>query len=387
MDYKYTCQLGLTEMDTYVQYPDLHELYNKQKQEERIELGLIDNKESDFKLVPGLNVVCGMTGHGKSMLGNSIAYRAVNEGLNVVYVSLEITKENIFYQMLSIKSFLEGRTESEYISHSTIKERKLTLQQEEYVFDKLWPDFKNMPGKLHILSETEFDTTSTAALQQKLFVINDLCLKENGRGIDLLIIDYIQLFKSFKSEEPVGTGEYNVLMRWVGEFHKMSLNFLGTNRQIPIVLLSQLNRDAWSDEKAKYKAIAKNNSYMKANEEYMPGGGKYKRVTVPDVILGISQIAGCSEIAKSASQVITIYSDESLKASEQCHIQVLKNRDGLTQMEPIISYMNPKYYWVGKIPNVNTEYECNMSLSDILGSNDIVPLSLDNLNHSDSMLM
>lgn len=372
-EYKYTAELhkGISDYGKYEQYVDLRELYNQQKKATVIEIGIIDG-EDDFSLVPGINVVAGMTGHGKSMFANSLAYRAVKKGLNVCYITLEVTKENMFYQMLSIYSYLEKTAGGEPISHSKIKKRELSLKQEDYVFDGLWPKFKELKGDLHILSEWDFDTTSTASLQQKLMEVEDYSKAKSGKGIDILIVDYIQLFKAFK--EAAGTGEYNVLTQWVNEFRKMSLNYLGEGREIPVVMLSQLNRDALMDDKNRYKYEAKNrditnwNNSIKESGEYQVGKTKLKKdVPVPSVTLGLSQIAGSVEIAKAAKQVFTIYVDENLKASEQCTIQVLKNRDGRTAIEPRIVHMNPVYYWVGKFVDNTQMFEGN--LDDIgLGS-------------------
>ncbi len=105
-NYKYTVELhkGVSDYGKYEQYVDLRELYNKQKKEPVIEMG-IRSGELDFSLVPGINVVAGMTGHGKSMFANSLAYRAIKNGLNVCYITLEVPKENMFYQMLSIYNY------------------------------------------------------------------------------------------------------------------------------------------------------------------------------------------------------------------------------------------------------------------------------------------
>ena len=194
--------------------------------------------------------------------------------------------------------------------------------------------------------------------------VEDYSKEQTGKGIDFIIVDYIQLFKEYK--ETGGYGEYSTLTQWVNDFRKMSLNYLGEDREIPIVLLAQLNRDAWNEDREKYKKYAKNESIRQSNlNDDMPCKSKPKKMyNIPDVILSISQIAGCAEIAKAAKQVITIYSDESLKASEQCQIQVIKNRDGQTAMEPRVAYMNPKYYVVGKFPT--EEKQCSLDIKDLL---------------------
>lgn len=367
-EYKYTCQIKDEgyESGKYEQYIDLYAVYKKTENEDYIPVGV--RADNDYKIVPGINVIVGMTGHGKSMLANSIAYRAIKNGKNVCYITLEISKENMFYQMLSIKSFEDCYPEEKLISHTTIKNRELTEKQEEFVFNELWPKFKNMDGNLYILSEWEFDVSNSGSLQNKLFEIEDYAKKQTGRGIDMLIVDYIQLFKQYKSTVPV-QGEYTVLSRWVDDFRKMSLNYLGQNKQLPIVLLSQLNRDAWNDDKNRYKAYAKNEAYSKdrlnQSNDYAPSKSR-KSVNIPNVVISISQIAGCTEIAKSADQIFAVYSDESYKAGKQCLISVIKCRNGETRMEPLVSYMDPKYYIMGvECSTADTGY--NGELIDLLG--------------------
>ena len=338
----------------YEQYIDLREAYNQKEKAGLVEVGVTTN--NDYKIVPGINVICGMTGHGKSMLANNIAYRAIKRGLNVAYISLEISKENMFYQMISIKSFDNGATGDKLISHSTLKARNLLPEQEKYVFDELWPSFKDMPGNIYVVGEWDFNTTSSREMQIKLMEVENYARTHSGHGIDLLIVDYIQLFKQYT--DTYAQGEYSVLGMWVNDFRKMSQNYLGLGKEIPIVLLSQLNRDAWNDDKSRLKAQSR---------------GK----NTPDVILSISQVAGCTEIVKSADQVFAVYSDESLKASKQCLISVIKCRNGETRVEPVISFMDPKYYIMGVESNHDN---CELdSLDELMLGSDMTELNLANL--------
>ena len=370
-EYKYVKQLTETNpmFDKYEQYMDLKECYDALKKKENN--GFIDTGICNIKLSPGITVVAGMTGHGKSMLGNSIAYRALKSGLNVAYITLEISKENMFYQMISLRSFSE-EPEQNYISHSTIKKRELLPKQEELVFDKIWPEFKQMSGQLYVITEWDFDTTDSVALENKLMEVEDYAKSHTSKGIDLIIVDYIQLFKQYKQLNL--TGEYNIITNWVNDFRKMSLNYLGQNKEIPIVLLSQLNRDAFNDFKKKMDRDMKNQTIYKYNNDnpYLPNK---KIVPEHEVVLSLSQIAGCVEIAKAANQIITIYADEELKASKNCWIQVLKNRDGETKLEPRNEYMNPVYYCVGS--------NIDMSKSECLGNYDSIIATGDTVDFNE----
>ena len=108
--YKYACELksDMSDYGKYEQYINLEEAYHTKDESDDMAFGLFENKESDIRAVPGLTIIAGMTGHGKSMLGNSLAYKAVRNGLNVLYITLEVNKEDMFYQMLSIESYIDG---------------------------------------------------------------------------------------------------------------------------------------------------------------------------------------------------------------------------------------------------------------------------------------
>lgn len=370
--YKYTSDIRLqvSDYDKYEQYIDIEKLYHGKKDDKNMRLGLFKDEERDLRAVPGLSVICGMTGHGKSMLGNSLAYKAVKEGYNVLYITLEVNKEDMFYQMLSIKSFVDGPGGlDKAISHSDIKRKALRPEQESYLFKELWPQFKEMKGNLHILSEFDFNVNDTLSMQQKMMEVENYSIAKSGKGIDMIIVDYIQLFKMYTRNQNIGSGEYAVLTNWVNDFRKLSLNYLGENREIPIILLSQLNRDAWSDEKYRQKQIAKNSMSV----QFVPANSNTRQVNVPEIVLNISQIAGCTEIAKAAKQIITIYSDDGLKASNQCLISVLKNRNGETHNTQHLTYMNPKYYVVGY--NTECKDTFNGALADILDDSETLNLN------------
>lgn len=341
--YKYLSDLKQLRKNWFDPRFDLYKAYVDSKKITGIRLGVTNSAEDDCYIMPGVNIIAGLTGHGKSMVANTIAYREVKNGKNVLFISLEIVKRNIYYQMLSIHSFAT-RNENEYISHSTIKKHQLSGEQEAFVFDTLWKEFNNLDGNLFILDEWDFDTSSSEQLQEQLFLVEEYAQTTTGHGLDLIIVDYIQLLKTY-SDTGI-TKEYDSLNMWTNDFRRISCNFLGQNHEIPIVLLSQLNRDAMNDEIEIAKKVNKN--------KCLPAG---KQKAVPDIKLGLSQIAGCIEICKAATTIFAIYSNESLKVSNQCWFFMLKNRDGACNEEPKISYMNPKYYSVGQFENWNVEYQ------------------------------
>ena len=350
--YKLTSEMKseMSEFGKYEQYIDLEKCYEQIDTSDFLDLGLGEVGDQPITAVPGITVIAGMTGHGKSMLGNSIAYRGVKAGKNVLYITLEISKEDILYQMLSIHSFM---TDYKAIEHSKIKKRCLSETDKRRLFDEVWPSFKKLDGNLHVLSEFDFDTTNSESMQRKMQEIEDYSIAGTGRGIDMVIVDYIQLFNDYSGKNI--SSEYSIINEWVTDFRKLSLNYLGTGREIPIIMLSQLNREAWSEV----------HSFRK---KYLAGKGDNA-----NIVISISQIAGSVKIVKDAAQVIIIYSDESTKAGNQCVWYMLKNRNGETQERGLVTYMNPKYYYVGKDKTVSVY---NGTMDDLLSLDDGKTLDL-----------
>lgn len=366
--YKFLSELQINSMDEYNPTIDLYKEYCKGKDNSNIRMWITPTAETDAYLVPGINVVAGQSGHGKSMVGNSVAYKAVRDGKNVLMISLEISKVLIFYQMISIHSRAKD-TESNFLSHSRIKRHSLNKKEEEHAFNELWIDFNKMDGNLYVLDEWDFDYTSIESFQSALCLVEEYAQIHTGHGLDLIVIDYIQLFKEYKEYNI--KNEYDSISKWVNDLRKISINFLGQNRGIAILLLSQLNREAMIETHSYSKAIA---------------NGKSNR----GIRIGLSSIAGSVEIVKAASTVYAIYMDDSFKASNQCLIFLLKNRDGEVIEDGITGCCEPKYYTFGLLEIFDTIYTGTLDDLNIFGYNlnnsdtsvnfDLNSLSLDNLD-------
>ena len=356
--YKYLSDLKQKECDYYNPEYDLYDAYKKEKDNSGIRLYVHEDKEKDYYIYPGINVIAGQTGHGKSIVANSIAYKAVKDGKNVLFFSLEISKNRIFYQMISIHSTFTCKTEQDFISHTDIKRHKLTSEQERKAFIDIWEDFQRLDGNLYVIDEFDYDSSNVDSMQEKMCLVEEYAQKHTGKGIDLIIIDYIQLLKS--RSEISFRSEYESISQWVNDLRRISNNFLGQNREVTILLLSQLNRDAMIDS----TDIAK----KKAKNDILPVG---KRKEIPNVVIGISQIAGTVEISKAACTIYAIYSDESYKSNNQCLFFDLKQRDGYSVDDPVVAYMQPKYYIFGHSNESNDNYVCDMSLDELIGNDNV----------------
>ncbi len=340
--YKYLSQLKLNKLESYDPTYDLYAEYLKDKDNNGIRMYIRPDEDSDYYIVPGVNIVAGQTGHGKSMVANNIAYHAVKDGKNVMFITLEISKKKVFYQMLSIHSRTIYDKESDWISHSDIKKHKLNGNQESHVFNDLWKDFNQLKGNLYVIEETDFDSNSIDSLQEIMFLVEEYAQTHTGHGLDLVVIDYVQLFKQYADIR----NEYEALSKWANDLRRISRNFLGQNHEITMLLLSQLNRDAMADVTDREKKKAKNS--------VLPSD---KKKNLPDITIGLNQIAGSVELCKHADTVYAIYSDDSYRASEQAMMFILKNRDGAASSDGVTVHMNPKYYCFGSPDEWSTEYQ------------------------------
>ena len=169
-----------------------------------------------------LIIIAARPGMGKTSFSlNILMHVALVHGLNVGFFSLEMAKEQLMMRMLSAKSKIN--------------------------FGKIRTGF---------LSDAEFQKTVDAAtsLQRaNIFIddtpaINSLDLRSRTRrlqtdkGIDLLIVDYLQLMR--------GTGRTESREREIAEI-SLSLKALAKEMKIPIIAISQLSRqtEARTDKK------------------------------------------------------------------------------------------------------------------------------------------
>ena len=358
--------------EIYNQYVDLYEVYKTRKKQDPIvfsESGF----DGGFSIASGINIIGGISSHGKSTLAYSIAFQTLLKGKNVVFITLEIPKADVFYHMLSIFSYykylkhdcdileiLHGNESG--ILNKDMLEGNLRDEHEKYTFEVLWNEFKQLNGQLYVLSAEEFNTTSPESLKDRLITIETMAKEKTGKGVELVIVDYIQLFKNYDKT----SNEYEAYSNWVNYYLSLSNNYLVANNSIPIVLLSQVNRDAWK----KQTRAAENETYNKS----VPPTARKKST---EIVFGMSEIAGSLEIAKAATKVFLIYADENLKLSKQCKVFQLKNRNGRSSETPLTMSMIPEYSFAGEFTDLEKHSSFDGRLEDIIGPSKDIVFNLD----------
>ena len=153
---------------------------------------------------------------GKTALGLNIALNVIRESkLPVLFFSLEMSKEQIMYRLLSIET---------NINQTRLKSGK--LYQDDWV---------KLNKIIKIMSKIPFfiDDTPNLSIQDIQAKIKTI-LFEQGQ-IDLVIIDYLQLMQSPKSKMENRVQELSLITR--------ALKNLARQFNIPIIALSQLSRN------------------------------------------------------------------------------------------------------------------------------------------------
>ena len=163
-----------------------------------------------------LIIVAGRPSIGKTALGLNIALNILRESrLPVLFFSLEMSKEQIMYRLLSIET---------NISQTRLKSGKLYQD-----------DWLKLNKIIKIMSKIPFfvDDTSNLSIQNIQSKIKTIIFEQGQIG--LVIIDYLQLMQNQKSKIENRVQELSAITR--------SLKDLARQFNIPIIALSQLSRN------------------------------------------------------------------------------------------------------------------------------------------------
>ena len=163
-----------------------------------------------------LIIVAGRPSIGKTAFGLNIALNIIkNSKLPILFFSLEMSKEQIIYRLLSIETT---------INQTRLKSGKLYVD-----------DWLKLNKIIKIMSKIPFfiDDTSDLSIKDIESKIKTIIF-EQGQ-LDLVIIDYLQLMQNSKAKVENRVQELSFITR---ELKKLARQF-----NIPIIVLSQLSRN------------------------------------------------------------------------------------------------------------------------------------------------
>jgi hypothetical protein len=242
----------------------------------------------------------------KSTLALNIMYNSIRANFNVLFITLEVPKRFMYFQLLSLHSFYEAaRLGGNKIRYESLIKGDLSPEDERFTWDVLEPDFKaNIKGKAYFADAGDIGRASYAELVT-------LC-SSFPVEIDGVILDYFQLLTPYIDEK----NEYLGAIRLCRDFARLSLGS-SVSKPKAGILVSQVNQ--------------------KGYEEAIKSKGHYS----------LKAIAETPGLARDAYYAISTYLDDDLRRDNSFKICLLKNKSGkiFPTPEPIpVSY---EYMCVG----------------------------------------
>lgn len=300
------------------EYDDLEKYLENKEKEIQLTTGIKALNDEGFQLTKGkICSVFAYTGSFKTMFCTNVAFDILRKCANVVYISLEIDKKDMYFNFLSRYSYYNST--SNQISHSDIKSGNLTKEEKDYLFNELHPDFGECYKKhLIIYDEKDITTNTYEVFNSLLSKAENQFIKTTGNGVDLIIVDHINLLK-FGGERI--QNDYSAVNHWMSYFRKNAIDFLSKGKQVAILCAAQSSREGFK-EATKHK-------------------GKYS----------LTSIAEGNEIERSSSYVLSIYTSDNDRKNNKTQMQILKSRDATHNDDLIEILIDPKYYAFG-IDNV-----------------------------------
>jgi replicative DNA helicase len=176
----------------------------------------LDQKTAGFQSAD-LIILAARPGMGKTAFGlNVLMHAGLIHGLNIAFFSLEMTKEMLMMRMLSAQSKINfSKIRTGFLSDSEFKkvvDAAATLQGASIYID---------------------DTPAINALELRARTRR----LKSDKGIDLLVVDYLQLMRGAKGSES--------REREIADISS-SLKALAKELKIPIIAISQLSRQTES---------------------------------------------------------------------------------------------------------------------------------------------
>lgn len=282
--------------------------YEKRKVDPMVGLGMYSHLTKIDDVVRGLKpgqlmIVGGFVGHGKSTMSVNLAYNGIIQGLNGLFVSMEMSFDEMrdsFYVMHT--SNVEWYDVPKYrnliskVDYKKVQYGELNDLEEEF-FKAAAQDFSNPDnpknyGRLYLYQPPEKLTPSTL---ETLVYDYHAQLQEQGRILDFVVVDYVGLMVADRGDR---YGDFNTdLNNILKKFKNLALNF-DNGRKLRVITPFQINRTGW--------------------KEAMKNDGVYN----------LAALSNANEAERSSDLIITVYMTDEMKKNGIIKVGCLKHRQG-----------------------------------------------------------
>lgn len=252
-----------------------------------------------------LSTFAAPSGHGKSTFAISLAYNVALMGMTVDYVSFEVPKNHILFNLVSIESSNENnpreRLNSSKIKGSKLDERERELYKNYLI--RLMSKLKHSGGFINIIDQTEVQSDSFEQFCASLENIAE----ERGTPADLIIIDNVDNLQIMKSSERDEITRVNQYIISLDKFCKTYYNNIGTS----LMLLTQVNRTG----------IKKINSMDNQGDK--------------EVSIDVTCIQKFNALYEKSTTVLVGYSSPSIRVNNAIKIMPIKLRNNALPTRPV----------------------------------------------------
>jgi len=289
---------------------DIHKFFIKDESEREESIITPFKKiNSDKILKAGDHItIMGSPGSGKSACALNMLYlNTFVRSYNCLYIYLENLVANYYSELYSRHSYVTGFNIENKSLKAKILPTETTAKQK---IDELHARFRaDIKGKIYFKAFSELSTEPTRFGH----VLGELC---DAYQIDLVIFDYAQRAAQFNTNPRLDRNTYVDMI--VSSLASCALGAYN-NRPFVSCVLSQLNREA-----------------MRKMEK------------TQSLSFTAFDGAGSSSLERDAFLIFGVYSNPVMRSEQRCSIKILKNRDGLADIETDDHIpFHPQYCMIG----------------------------------------
>lgn len=277
---------------------------------------------------PGLYIIAGGTSVGKTAFMQQMAYNLARNNHDVMYFSLEMSIQDLFYRDLSRLSGLYGKGQSVH---------EIIQSGGRYISDDIISEYKK--AARHIFTHAALSQITVEYIEHT--AMNHVKRLEEK---PILFVDYLQILEP---TNPHATDKQIV------DHSVKSLNILSRSLEIPIVVAASLNRSGYSEE-VNFQSLKESGAL-----EY-----------TGDIVIGL-QFQATAKIIEKAKNVLERtrkLNEERNKPVRKMEAVILKHRNGKIGSRSYFDYV-PKYnlYKEG-LPDKNLMSTAQLALLEDDGS-------------------
>lgn len=207
--------------DYLEQYEDRYEYYHRVQEKIPFDLEYFNNITKNGLPKKTLNIALAGTGVGKSLFMCHIAASCLNQGKNVLYITLELAEEEVAKRIdanlmnVSFEDLMK-------LSKDMYKKKALNLKS-------------RTNGKLIV---KEYPTAGASTIHFKS-LLNELNLKKSFKP-DIIFVDYLNICMSSRIKQGGGVNSYTYIKSIAEELRGLAVEY-----EVPLVSATQTTRSGY----------------------------------------------------------------------------------------------------------------------------------------------